>query len=356
VAIVNRYWKCQVLGWSLLGLVAVLIPTLFGGLRWAVVGRALTGVLLGIVLTHGLRRHMRRRGWLRLPLGKLAPRLVGASVSIAALMVAGVSPFLRLIIDRPDRSGPMSAIFASHVAIVLGWSLIYIGYHYLEGVRAAEAEKWRLTLSMREAELRALRSQLNPHFLFNTLNNLRGLVAEDPARSQEAIGGLSALLRYALRPSRTGMTTLDRELEATEAYLQLEALRFETRLAYAIETDERAREHPVPTMLLQTLVENAIKHGISRLPEGGAVRVEARKSSDGLHLRVTNTGRLERKRDGRGIGLANSLERLRLLFGDRVRLELEQAGPDEVRCDVFIPAPLLPTPIVEPAPMESIAP
>jgi LytS/YehU family sensor histidine kinase len=281
---------------------------------------------------------------------------VGASVSIAGLMVLGVLPFLRLIIERADRAGPMAAIFASHVAIVLGWSSIYVGYHYLQGIRKAEAEKWRLQLSMREAELRALRSQLNPHFLFNSLNSLRGLIGEDPVRAREAMGGLAAFLRYTIQLSRTSMTTLEQELEATQHYLELEAVRFESRLRYAVEVDERARDHPIPPMLIQTLVENAIKHGISPLPEGGAVRVEARRRSDSLHVRVTNTGRLEERREGLGVGLKNSLERLRLVFGDGVRLELEQTGPDEVRCDVIIPAPSLPPPVAQPEPMESVAP
>ncbi len=334
----NLYWKCQIVGWSSMGLVGAVIPSLYGGLRWVVVGRALVGAVLGLVLTDQLRRHMRRNGWLRMPLQTLAPRVGVASLSIAAAMVLSVMPFLLAIIRAPNRAGPMSAVFASHVAIVLGWALIYIGYHYLQGVRRAEAEKWRLKLAVRETELRALRSQLNPHFLFNSLNSLRGLVTEDPARAQEAITGLAGLLRHTLQLSRTRTTTLDRELEATEQYLELEALRFESRLHYEIDVDERAREHQVPPMLIQTLVENAIKHGISRLPEGGIVRVEARKPSDDLHVRVTNTGRLDGNREGRGIGLTNSLERLRLEFGDRVRLELKQSGPDEVTCDVVVPS------------------
>jgi sensor histidine kinase YesM len=337
----NLYWKCQIAGWSFQGLLAALIPSLYGGLRWVVVARALLGALLGIVLTDQLRRHMRRNGWLRMPLRMLAPRVGLASLLIATAMVLGVLPFLLVIMRTPSKAGPMAAVLASHVAIVLGWSLVYIGYHYLRGIRAAEAEKWQLKLAVREAELRALRSQLNPHFLFNSLNSLRGLVLEDPARAQEAISGLAGLLRHTLQLSRTGTTTLDKELEATEHYLALEALRFESRLRYAIDVEERAREHPVPPMLIQTLVENAIKHGISRLPEGGAVRIEARKPSDDLHVRVTNTGRLEGGRERGGIGLDNSLVRLRLAFGDRVRLELRESGADEVTCDVLIPPPLL---------------
>jgi LytS/YehU family sensor histidine kinase len=273
-----------------------------------------------------------------MPIRKLAPRVGAASLAIALAMVLGVLPFLLVIIQMPDRAGPMLAVFTSHVAIVLGWCLIYIGYHYLEGVRRAEAEKWQVQLAARETELRALRSQLNPHFLFNSLNSLRALITEDPARAQEAVTGLAGLLRHTLRLSGEGTTTLGRELEATRHYLELEALRFESRLRYEIDVDEMGREHPVPPMLLQTLVENAIKHGISQRPQGGAVCIEARRTPEGLRIRVTNTGRLNGNGGGRGIGLANSLERLRLSFGDRARLELEQSGPDEVSCRVTSPS------------------
>jgi sensor histidine kinase YesM len=340
----SPYWKCQIGGWSVMGLLAGTIPSLFGGLRWVVVGRAVVGAALGLVLTHGLRRHMRRHGWLQMPLGQLVPRVAAAGLLVAATMVLVVLPFLLVIINVPNRAGPLLAVFASHVAVVEAWLLIYIGYHQLQGVRRAEAEKWRLELAVRETELSALRSQLNPHFLFNSLNSLRGLVTEDPARAQEAITGLAGLLRHTLQLSRVATTSLDRELEATEHYLELEALRFESRLHYEIDVDERARPHSVPPMLIQTLVENAIKHGISRLPEGGAVRIEARKDCDDLHLRVTNTGTLAGSGERLGIGLANSLERLRLAFGERVRLELRQSGPNEVTCDVFIPASPVPSP------------
>jgi hypothetical protein len=341
----SPYWRCQFAGWSSMGLLAATIPSLYGGLRWVVVGRAVVGAALGLVLTHQLRRHMRRHGWLRMSLGQLVPRVAAASLLVAAAMVLGVLPFLLVIIRLPNRAGALLAVFASHVAIVLAWLLIYIGYHSLQGIRSAEAEKWRLELAVRETELRALRSQLNPHFLFNSLNSLRALVTEDPARAQEAITGLAGLLRHTLQLGRAGTTSLDRELEATEHYLELEALRFESRLRYEIDVDERARTHPVPPLLIQTLVENAIKHGISRLPEGGAVRIEARKASDDLHVRVTNTGTLAASGERVGIGLANSLERLRLAFGEGVRLELRQSDPNEVTCDVLIP----PAPIASPA-------
>ncbi|HEY7817890.1 MAG TPA: histidine kinase [Vicinamibacteria bacterium] len=334
----SPYWKCQIAGWALAGAVSAVIPSLFGGMRWVVLGRAVVGAALGVVLTDQLRRHMRRNGWLAMSLPDLAPRVLAASFAVAAAMVLGVMPFLLAILRTPSRKGPLLAIFASHLAIVLGWSLIYIGYRYLQAIRRAEVEKWRLELAARETELGALRSQLNPHFLFNSLNSLRGLIPEDPSRAQDAITRLAGLLRHTLRLSRTRIITLAGELEATVHYLELEALRFESRLRYEIDVEDGLREHPVPPMLVQTLVENAIKHGISQLPEGGLVRIEARKAQGDLRLRVSNTGTLLPNPQGRGVGLANSLERLRLAFGESVRLELVQSGPNEVACEVLSPS------------------
>ena len=334
----SPYWTCQFIGWSLQGLVTMVIPTLYGGLRWVIVARALVGVVLGIFLTDQLRRHLIRKGWLRLPFSQLAPRMIAASLVIAVIMILAVLPFLFRFIP-PDRSGPLAAVVAGHITIVLSWSGIYLAVHYLGGLRAAEADKWRLQLAMRDAELSALRAQLNPHFLFNSLNSLRGLVTEDPSRAKEAVTGLAALLRFALTSSRTRTIPLARELEATRHYLELEVLRFEARLTYSFDVDPAARDHPIPPMLLQTLVENAVRHGIARLTNGGAVRIEARKRPHDLYLRVTNTGTLDSRDPSGGIGLANSLERLRLVFGDRARLSLSDTGTREVTCEVVVPSP-----------------
>jgi two-component system LytT family sensor kinase len=334
----SPYWVCQLVGWTSYGLVATAIPTLFAGLRWVVVGRAVVGTILGIVLSDQLRRHIRRNHWLQLPPHRLAPRIAAASLAIAAAMMLGILPFLVRFIPT-HRTGAFAAVFSGHVAMILLWSGIYLAVHYVRGLRHAEAEKWRLVLAMRDTELGALRAQLNPHFLFNSLNSLRGLVMEDPTRAREAVTGLAALLRFALISSRARTITLDRELEATRHYLELEALRFEARLRYRIDVDPEALEHPVPPMLVQTLVENAIKHGISKLSDGGAVRIEARKRLHDLYIRVTNTGVLGHGSGSGGIGLANSLERLRLIFGDRAQLALTAAGSDEVSCEVVIPDP-----------------
>ena len=335
---IGPYWVCQIIGWSLHGALAVAIPSLYGGIRWSVVARAAVGSILGVVLTDQFRRYMRRNRWLALPLRQLIPRLLGACLTIAVVMVLGIAPFVLQFIPPPGRAGPVTAIFAGHVAIIAVWATIYVGFHYLTEGRTAHAERLRLELAMRDTELNALRAQLNPHFLFNSLNSLRGLITEDPARARDATTGLAALLRYSLQLSRAPTTTLEQEVEATRRYLELEAIRFEDRLSYTIDVEPRAQEHPVPPMLVQTIVENAIKHGIAELAAGGVIRIEARKPSDDLIIRVSNTGTLDEARERRGIGLANSAERLRLIFGERASLDIEASEPGEVTCVVIVPA------------------
>lgn len=333
----SLYWKCQAAGWSFYGLLAAGIPTLYGGLRWTVALRAVLGIALGLFLTGWLRRFMLRRAWPRLPLRSLAPRIVVAGVVVAVLMVLALLPLLLINITAAQPAGPLATIFSIHLIFVLGWILLYLGYHYLRRVHMAEAEKLRLELAMRETELSALRAQLNPHFLFNSLNSLRGLILEDPARAQEAVTGLAGLLRHTLQLSRARTTTLDDELEATKHYLELESLRFERRLRYEIDADPRVLAFNVPPMLIQNLVENGIKHGIARLAEGGRVCVTIWRTSQALHIRVTNSGTLGEVSGKPGIGLSNSRERLRLMFGERVTFQLRQSGPAEVACNIVVP-------------------
>src|SRR5262245_28839049 len=137
---ISPYWKCQIIGWSLQGIISVTIPTLYGGIRWAVVGRGIVGTLLGVMLTDQLRRHMKRQAWLSLPLRRLIPRLAAASLTIAIAMVLGILPFVLMFIPPPLRTGPIAAIVAGHVAVIAVWATIYVGLHYLWEVRTAHSQ------------------------------------------------------------------------------------------------------------------------------------------------------------------------------------------------------------------------
>ncbi len=189
--------------------------------------------------------------------------------------------------------------------------------------RSAELERQAL-----DAQLRALQAQIEPHFLFNTLANVTGLIERQPADARRMLERLIELLRASLSASRAEQVTLAQELELCRAYLEIVALRMAGRLHYAIEADEAARRRPVPPLLLQPLVENAIQHGLEPKIEGGRVLVRAQQRGEALELIVQDDGagfgNLTR---GGGVGLSNLRERLATLFGDRARLTIEDAQP-----------------------------
>jgi len=183
-----------------------------------------------------------------------------------------------------------------------------------------------------------LRSQLNPHFLFNCLNSLRELIDEDRNRAKQVIDLLSALLRYTLRADRVETVSLKEELGAVEDYLALEKVRFEERLQTRFAIDPRSLGAKLPPMLLQTLVENGVKHGIARLPAGGELVVVAEVVDGNLRVEVTNTGRLSDATEGSSaIGLGNARERLRLMYGDSAALTLGAVDESKVRAEFVIP-------------------
>jgi len=196
-----------------------------------------------------------------------------------------------------------------------------------------------LQLAVREAELRTLEAQINPHFLFNCLNSIRGLVLEDPALAQDMVTRLSNILRYNLRRDVNHTVPLSCEVEAVSDYLALESVRLEERLRVRMAIEPDAAAFPIPAMLLQTLVENAVKHGIAPLPGGGELTVSARLDGQGLALEVDNPGRLAAPHpEASGMGLANARDRLRILYGSGASLRLEDRG-GRVAATVLVPRP-----------------
>jgi two-component system, LytTR family, sensor kinase len=192
-------------------------------------------------------------------------------------------------------------------------------------------------LALREAELRGLESQINPHFLFNSLNSIRGLVLENPPLAQDLITRLANILRYNLHRDAGHTVPLASEVEAAADYLALESARYEERLRVRFDVAPETRSLPVPPMLLQTLVENAVKHGIATLPSGGELAVSSALEGGSLVLKVENPGCLAEPDPGRPrLGLENIRQRLRILYGTRAALHLSN-GDGRVTATVRIP-------------------
>ena len=345
------YWICQLAGWSLYAAVNLGVAVAYGGFSGVALGISVGVSVLGLAATHALRAVARRLGWLDLEVGAVAVRMGAASVVTAVVMAvvvqAGYAVAVRSgWVPAPEGASAMSVLLGTTVnwtALILLWSLLYTGVHGVRRWRRAErdrahaeAERWRLEAVARQAELRALQAQVNPHFLFNSLNTVRALIAEDPDRARGAVTELADLLRYALATGRHETVSLADELEAVRRYLALERLRFESRLDARVEAEPGTLGARVPPMVVQTLVENAIKHGISQQAGGGAVRVVAVLEVDAVRVAVESPGVLDGAERG-GIGLANATERLRRLCGDRAALAVRQMDPSTVRAEVVVP-------------------
>ena len=276
------------------------------------------------VCSHGLRAWMWRTGLVGLLPSKRIPRVAAAVVLIAVVLTALTDVSLFLL------NGPPWLRPAEFLSMTIGyslgfgtWSAIYFG------VQARRRQGEILTAS-REAQLQALKAQLNPHFLFNCLNSVRALITEDPVRAATMVTGLSDLLRYSLVSDRHHTVTLAEELAIVDEYIKLERMRFDERLRTAHTIAPEALKARVPPMLVQTLVENAVKHGISNSVAGGLIELRAAVVGDRVEISVTNTGAFKPAVDGRGEGLRNAKERLRLLYGGAASLTVAASGAQTV--------------------------
>lgn len=194
---------------------------------------------------------------------------------------------------------------------------------------------------MREAESKVLRSQLNPHFTFNALNSIRALVYEDPSKAQVSITQLSNILRNSLLADRRKTVDLQEELKTVVDYLELEKVRYEERLSYSITTNPQSIYWQVPPMMLQTLVENGIKHGVSKEMGGGFVDVTSEIDDDVLLITIRNSGNLSSTdsttSESGGVGLKNTAERLSILYGKGASFRIFQEQEKVVCSEVRIP-------------------
>ena len=342
------YWTCQIAGWGLYAVVNIGLGLAYMGTSMTGVGFGLVVSALGLATTHGLRSVIRSRDWMKLSVAPLAVRMIGASLMTALAMAAIVLTLTLIFNPEWTRASPVVSFLGmsfNFSALVLLWSAIYTGVHLVDRWREserqrgeAEAERWRLEAVAREAELRALQAQVNPHFLFNSLNTVRALITENPDEARQAVTDLADLLRYALAAERRERVPLAEEIETVRRYLAIEQLRFEHRLQTSVEIEPDALAASVPPMVIQTLVENGIKHGIDQTPDGGGLRVAARSLGDHVRVTVDSPGRLDTSSTPEsGVGLANATERLQRLCGDWASLTVVQASADVVRAEVVIP-------------------
>jgi LytS/YehU family sensor histidine kinase len=227
-----------------------------------------------------------------------------------------------------------SIIFDTPIFLV--WMSVYVLWHYIEFTNTEEIKKVRLETMIKELELKTIKSQINPHFIFNALNSIRALVDEDPQRARQAITELSNILRSSIQVDKVEITSLEKELDIVKDYLALEYIRFADRLKVVYEVEPKTLSHQIPPMMLQTLVENAIKHGLGKQPGDCTIKIISTLENDKLVLIVQNTGLLQQAQKD-GFGLQSTRERLNILYRGQAIFEIFQCAPNQVTAKLVIP-------------------
>ncbi len=249
--------------------------------------------------------------------------------------VPGPAPFRAQLFDK---------FYGGLLSYVILYSLILLAGHMLESrerMARQQTETARLNEQLSKAQLYALRRQIEPHFLFNTLNAISGLVREN--RSEDAvsmIAGLSDFLRRVVADSDRQQVPLREELEFTQKYLEIQKVRFADRLEFKVDIPEELLSAQVPSLILQPMVENAVKYGISKRMQGGTIQIAASQSNGTLTFRIYNDGpRLPvgGSSNGSGIGISNVRTRLQSLYGSAFELSLRNHGTHGVEAQVAVP-------------------
>ncbi len=286
---------------------------------------------------------------------QLRPRSALTLGILISIVVAAISVPVRLWAVGAPVQQRLTEEFAYYVSLFALWAAIGSLAYWLfnstredELARAAleetECRRQSLLGQMVEAHLTALQAQIEPHFLFNTLANVKRLYETAPAQGQEMLASLINYLRAALPSMRQSGSTLARELELARSFLTILKMRMRERLTFSIEHDPALESARVPPMVLPTLVENAIKHGLSPLPQGGRIDIRAHRSGGDLVVEVNDNGAGFSSSSGSGVGLANTRSRLAALYGARASLKLESASPKGVLASIRLPLELEPEP------------
>jgi two-component system, LytTR family, sensor kinase len=338
----KRYWLCQLIGWGMVVASMLFFARAFNITisKNVLFGRIAIVFVGGILTTHILRLFIKWRGWMLQSVEKVIPKLAIAMVITSLMFSLFILACIGLF-DLPHEKQTFAArLLASTVnngLLILAWVLIYYFYHFIEKSRKQQLETLQLEALIKELELKTIKAHINPHFIFNSLNSIRALIDENPVRARTAITELSNILRSSMQADKTETVSFEKELTIVKDYLALENMRFEDRLKVEYEIDEDTLDQQVPPMMLQTLVENAIKHGISKHIRGGVIKIISDYKNQYHQLAVQNTGNLNGGLNAEGFGLSSTQNRLGLLYGDKASFEIKQVTPSIVEAKVLIP-------------------
>lgn len=344
----NRiYWSLQIGGWLLFAILQIAWSyDSLGSVNPKRVINFVLEALLCLMISNWFRILLNRYKWLYLPMHKLIPSVI-FSVFVMGLIIyflrlpitfvlgKVIPPFTTLNLSVALNMSQILGLSFFYGMVFFLWTVFYFTYHYFERYNIS----LKYDATMIEIELNNLKSQLNPHFIFNALNSIRALVDENPAKSKQAINQLSNILRSSLASDKKGLTKFDDELKIVKDYLGLESIRFEERLKTEFDIHPESQKFLVPPLMIQTLVENGIKHGISKLTPGGVIQLKTFVDNNHLKIHIRNSGHLINgtKRSKAGLGLKNTVQRLKLLYGEEASFRIVNENDNFVLTELVIP-------------------
>ncbi len=339
------FWILQFAGWGFLNLLSVFVlkKVSVEFLGYSIIAGLFTGIFSTSLLRWYLKKNIffEEFGWnefIKISLATIVATAIfgGLNFTLGYLYVF-VGPAM-----SPDELELMKVydsmwllVFSSFFNIC-AWVICYLVIKLLLKFNSNRIERLELNTTLKQAQLNTLKGQINPHFMFNSLNNIRGLMLEDVDKSREMLTKLSEMLRYSLTKNNSNAIAVAEELEMVDNYIDLSKIQFEERLEFVKNIDETCLQVQIPPMIIQLLIENAAKHGISNLKDGGRIRLNIKKLQRNIQIQVANTGKLRIAKGSTQLGLKNIEQRLKLLYGDKARFTLEEVG-GEVVADIKIP-------------------
>ena len=340
---ISKYWIFQLSGWTLTVAISLFFVITIGKYTPGYLQSLLVTCGAGLIITHIMRIQIHAMKILQKSLKMQIIYFILLSL-LYAVIFGITSEVIDTMFGLPERlekfSRPMRILLSSFNALwfIVMWNFIYFFYHYAQRNRQQQLDTLRLEATVKSLELKTIKSHINPHFIFNALNSIRALVDENPTRARKAITELSNILRSSMSAEKDETVPLQQELNIVKDYLELEHMRFEERLTIHMDIDEDTLQQPIPPMMLQTLVENAIKHGISKQMYGGEINISSKIVDQELKLKITNTGQLMNGKGSReGFGIKSTQDRLNLLYNGKANFDIRGLDDNRVMSTISMP-------------------
>lgn len=325
------FWLLQLFGWGFLVSIQLITKLNFAesiNKTYILLEGLLifsSGIIISTLLRYYLKKHIKLNETKKINYVKIIIAFFISSLAFSSLMFVAI-PIYSNYHDKPLEVN--SAFILSQIINSLFffffWIILYFVIKLILRYNQNNVERLKLKTSLRESQLNTLKGQINPHFMFNSLNNIRGLMLEDVEKSRDMITRLSEMLRYSLTKNNLDKIALSEELEMVENYIELSKIQFENRLIFNQKVDSKILNCEIPPMLIQMLIENAIKHGISNLPNGGEVSLSINKEETDLIIEVKNTGKLITDKTSTKVGIENIKKRLHLMYREKSEFSLTE--------------------------------